>query len=83
MQPHPKGGCGGGGGGGSGTGCVCAIINEHQVVPMGCAPGVKISAITFASFGTPSGTCDGGVNPASRTYLAWLLTNFDITRRLT
>lgn len=63
--PQPKGGCGGYAAGGS---CLCAIIDEHENVTLGCAAGTKISDVTFASFGTPSGTCDGGVNPGGDTF---------------
>ena len=63
--PEPKGGCGGQGAGGA---CLCAIIDEHQNVTVGCAAGTKISKVTFAAFGTPSGTCDGGTNPGGDTF---------------
>ncbi len=63
--PQPKGGCGGHAAGGA---CLCAIIDEHQNVTLGCEGGSKISSITFASFGTPSGTCDGGTNPSGDTF---------------
>ena len=63
--PQPKGGCGGQTAGG---GCLCAIIDEHQNVTLGCAAGTKISDVTFAAFGTPSGSCDGGINPSGDTF---------------
>eukprot|EP01043_Picozoa_sp_COSAG02_P020861 COSAG02_NODE_1041_length_15034_cov_96.398326_1_plen_626_part_10 len=63
--PQPKGGCGGHAAGGT---CLCAIVDEHQNVTLGCASGTKISAVSFASFGTPSGTCDGGVDPSGNTF---------------
>lgn len=63
--PQPKGGCGGHAAGGT---CLCAIIDEHENVTLGCADGTKISDVTFAAFGTPSGTCDGGVNPSGDTF---------------
>ena len=63
--PQPKGGCGGQAAGGA---CLCAIIDEHQNVTLGCAGGIKISDVTFASFGTPSGSCDGGVDPGGDTF---------------
>ena len=63
--PHHKGGCGGYGASGV---CLCAILNEHENVTLGCEPGTKIQDVTFGSFGTPSGTCDGGVNPGGDTF---------------
>jgi hypothetical protein len=38
----------------------CAEAAENKAANIGCPAGNKITAITFASFGTPTGTCKTG-----------------------
>ena len=37
----------------------CGTVGENEVLPLACADGSVITAISFASFGTPTGTCPG------------------------
>ncbi|MFT3711285.1 MAG: DUF4832 domain-containing protein [Archangium sp.] len=54
---------GGGGGGGVMTTRVCAVVNEWDPYPtpgtlsVSCPAGQVIQSISFASYGTPAGTC--------------------------
>lgn len=36
---------------------VCASVDEGQTVALACPTGETVGAITFASYGTPNGTC--------------------------
>jgi hypothetical protein len=38
---------------------VCSIAGENQVISVTCPSNSYISAVPFASYGTPSGTCGG------------------------
>eukprot|EP01062_Namystynia_karyoxenos_P058419 TRINITY_DN4996_c0_g1_i2.p1 TRINITY_DN4996_c0_g1~~TRINITY_DN4996_c0_g1_i2.p1 ORF type:complete len:1162 (+),score=273.79 TRINITY_DN4996_c0_g1_i2:93-3488(+) len=38
----------------------CGTASESATLELGCAPGEAISAIGFASFGTPTGDCTAG-----------------------
>jgi hypothetical protein len=53
----PEGSCGGGG--------TCALATENASVTLSCAAGQAISAIKFASYGTPSGSCPSGFSTGS------------------
>jgi hypothetical protein len=44
-----------------GPAALCGIVEERQYLHLGCAAaGQTIDQIVFASFGTPTGTCDDG-----------------------
>lgn len=51
--------------GGSGPAQACAVVDEHDTATLGCPAGQAVLSVPFASFGTPSGGCDGG-GPLSR-----------------
>lgn len=35
----------------------CVLVSEHQIASLSCPAGTKITSITFASYGTPNGSC--------------------------
>jgi len=41
----------------------CGLVNEGEILTLGCPRYTLISAITFASFGDPSGECPGHDSP--------------------
>jgi hypothetical protein len=44
-------------GGGTGPGGQCSVVNEGATANLSCPSGQVIASITFASYGTPRGTC--------------------------
>lgn len=35
----------------------CVLVSEHQDAVISCPAGTKVTAVTFASYGTPTGSC--------------------------
>ena len=37
----------------------CAVVRENQAAALQCGPGLTISRVVFASYGSPTGGCGG------------------------
>lgn len=62
----PEGNCNDDGGGGDVVqSAECGLGDENATVSLRCDEGATITAIDFASYGTPSGTCDNGFATSS------------------
>ncbi|MCU0663994.1 MAG: hypothetical protein MUC50_16910, partial [Myxococcota bacterium] len=40
-----------------GTASMCTVVNENSTATLSCPSGQVIESITFASYGTPTGSC--------------------------